>query len=74
MTGYLWREDISESFGKIKRPIAEVHIRDKNKIWRAITMIVDSGADITIIARSFGELFGHNVEKGRKIRLKGIGG
>jgi len=26
-----------------------------------------------ILARSFGELFGHKIKKGKKIRLKGIG-
>ena len=36
-------------------------------------MYVDSGADISIIPREHGELFGHNVKKGRKIRLKGVG-
>ncbi len=36
-------------------------------------MLVDSGADISIITRSFGELFGHNVEKGKPIQFEGIG-
>jgi hypothetical protein len=70
---YHWHEEISESFGKIFRPVAEIHVKDKNNIWRAITMYVDSGADISIISRDFGELFGHKLEKGRKIKLKGIG-
>ncbi|MFA4966660.1 MAG: hypothetical protein WC624_00350 [Candidatus Margulisiibacteriota bacterium] len=73
MIKYDWHEEYSESFGLVKRPVAEIHMKDKNKIWRAINMYVDSGADVSIIQNSFGELFGHNVEKGRKIRLKGIG-
>ena len=73
MIEYRWREEGSESFGKVKRPVAEVHIKDKNGQWRAITMLVDSGADVSIISKSYGELFGHNLKKGRKIRLKGIG-
>ncbi|MFH1386908.1 MAG: hypothetical protein ABIH50_04515 [bacterium] len=36
-------------------------------------MYVDSGADVSIMMRSFGELFGHDLNKGKKIRLKGIG-
>lgn len=73
MIKYDWNDEYSESFGVVKRPVAEIHIKDKNNIWRAITMYIDSGADISIIKKSFGELFGHNIKKGRKIRLKGIG-
>ena len=36
-------------------------------------MYIDSGADVSIMMRSFGELFVHDLRKGRKIRLKGIG-
>lgn len=73
MSRYHWREEASTSFGLIKRPVAEIHIKDKNGHWRAITMYIDSGADVSIITKSFGELFGHKIEKGRKIKLKGIG-
>jgi len=72
MIDYSWREELSEALGKVSRPVAEIHMKDKHNNWRAITMYIDSGADISIISRSFGELFGHHVEKGRKIRLKGI--
>ena len=72
MIEYNWREEASESFGPVTRPIAEVHIKDKNKIWRALNMYIDSGADVSIMPKSFGELFGHEMKKGRKIRLKGI--
>ena len=64
---------MSESFGKIKRPIAEVFIKDKTGKWRALTMYIDSGADASVLSRSFGELFGHEVEKGKRIRMKGFG-
>lgn len=73
MIQYYWREELSTSLGRVKRPIAEIHIKDKTNIWRAITMYIDSGADISIITKSMGELFGHNVVKGKKIELKGIG-
>ena len=73
MTDFAWREELSESFGKIKRPIAEVFVQDKKRSWRALTMYVDSGADASVLSRSFGELFGHDVEKGKRIRMKGFG-
>jgi len=72
MISYGWREELSSSLGKVQRPVAEIHIKDKNNIWRAITMYIDSGADISIITKNLGELFGHNLKKGKKIELKGI--
>ena len=42
MIDFAWREELSESFGKIKRPIAEVFIKDKYDNWRALTMYIDS--------------------------------
>lgn len=73
MIEYHWREEMSESFGRILRPVAEIHVRDKNNVSRALTLYIDSGADVSILTRSYGELFGHNVTKGRKLVLKGIG-
>lgn len=64
MIDFSWREDLSESFGKVKRPVAEIFIKDKEGSWRAFTMIIDSGADASVMNRSFGELFGHDIEKG----------
>lgn len=73
MIKYQWHDEASESFGIVKRPVAEIHVRDRSGIWRALTMYIDSGADVSIMMKSFGELFGHDIGKGRKIRLKGIG-
>lgn len=73
MIHYQWRDEISTSLGRVKRPYAEIRMMDQKSNWHAITMLIDSGADITIVARSIGELYGHNVEKGKEIDLKGIG-
>lgn len=73
MIDFTWRDELSESFGKVKRPVAEIFIKDKKGIWRAITMYIDSGADATVLSRSFGELFGHDVKSGRRIKMKGFG-
>ncbi len=73
MIDFAWRDELSESFGRVKRPVAEVFIKDIKGDWRAITMYVDSGADASVLNRSFGELFGHNVKKGQRIRMKGFG-
>jgi len=73
MTDFAWREELSESFGKVKRPIAGVFIKAKGGDWHAMTMYIDSGADASVLSRSFGELFGHNVKQGQRIRMKGFG-
>lgn len=73
MIDFAWRDELSESFGKVKRPIAEIFAKDKDNNWRALTMYVDSGADTCVLNRSFGELLGHNLTKGKKIRMKGFG-
>lgn len=73
MIDFSWREELSESFGKIKRPTAEIFVKDKNNNWRALTMYIDSGADASVINRSYAELFGHNVKAGKRIRMKGFG-
>lgn len=73
MTDFAWREELSESFGKVKRPIAGVSIKAKDGKWHALTMYIDSGADASVLSRSFGELFGHNVKQGQRIRMKGFG-
>ncbi len=36
--------------------------------------LIDSGADLTIIHREFGEELGFNIEKGKKINMVGLGG
>jgi hypothetical protein len=70
MIDFAWREELSESFGKVKRPVAEIFAMDKNGQWHALTMYVDSGADAIVLNRSMGELYGHRIEEGRRIRMK----
>jgi len=73
MIDFAWREELSESFGTVKRPVAEIFAMDTKGQWRALTMYVDSGADAIVLKQSIGELYGHKIEKGRPIRMKGIG-
>jgi hypothetical protein len=73
MTSFKWREEASQIFGVIKRPIAQTYIKDTKGNWRAITLYIDSGADVTILSRSFGELLGFKVKSGRPAEFKGFG-
>jgi predicted aspartyl protease len=73
MTDFAWRKDLSQAFGTITRPVASVYIKADDGQWHALTMLIDSGADASVMSRSFGELFGHNIKKGRKVPMKGFG-
>lgn len=71
-----FKEEDSEIFGKIYRPIATVFLKHtkKNK-WRPITMIVDSGADYTLLPFWIAEALGVEIFKDTlKYETGGIGG
>ena len=63
----------SKLFGKILRPVAEIiFINNNNKVLE--TAYVDSGADLSLIPRSIGDVLGFTIEKDNKItEIKGIG-
>lgn len=69
-----WQLEKSEVLGLIKRPIAEIAIKDSEGEWQPIFLYVDSGADISLIRRSFGELLGIEIEKGRCAKFGGVSG
>jgi len=50
-----------------------VLIKAEDGKWHALTMHIDSGADASVLNRSFGELFGHNIKRGKRIQMKGFG-
>lgn len=47
MIVFNWREEASQIFGKIKRPVAEIYVKDSRGKWHPLTLYVDSGADVT---------------------------
>lgn len=54
-----FREIRSKLFGKIFRPFALVEFKHQTKdIWIPVPMIVDTGADYSILPRSFAPLLG----------------
>lgn len=66
-------EEKSSILGTIKRPVAEITlINNKKELMES--MYVDSGADISLIPKSVGDVLGLTVEKNDERReLKGIG-
>ncbi len=73
---FSYRKEKSSIFGVIYRPIAQVYIWSKqNSTWSEIWMIVDTGADYTLLPRFMASELGVNLEKDCRIfNTYGIGG
>ncbi len=68
-----FKEELSGIFGKILRPVAYV-VLINGDIKVPEYVYVDSGADITLISKSVGEILGFKVSDNDKIEeIKGIG-
>lgn len=67
------KED-SSSLGIVYRPIAKVGLKDASGEMFELSMLVDSGADITILSRRIGDIMGINVEQGDEKTFRGIVG
>lgn len=52
----------SEIFGMIYRPYADILLQRKDKTgWRKATMVIDTGADYTILPRSYADYLGVDI-------------
>lgn len=71
-----FREEESPSFGTIRRPVAKVFFHHHtDDIWQPVRMIIDTGADYTLLPRFLAPLLGINLEKDCKtIETRGVGG
>ena len=71
-----YREEKSSIFGLIRRPVAKVALwSQKSNKWLAVRMIVDTGADYTLLPRYMANNLGINLEKDCKIfTTYGVGG
>lgn len=71
MFEFKYREEESGIFGKVLRPVinAEVKVKDE---WYPFIAYIDSGADISIAPKSFGEMLGLDLSKNLG-EIKGIG-
>ena len=68
-----FRDESSGLFGRIKRPVAKIILINKHKKIPQI-FYVDSGADITLVPRSIGEILDlDNPKPSETIDIKGIG-
>ena len=68
---------LSSIFGDVWRPVALVEFRSVIDVglWTTVRMIVDSGADYTLLPRSYAKALGINLEHDCKpFETTGIGG
>lgn len=69
--GYLEKE--SRVVGSILKPLIEIEIFSKNELWYGLDeVLVDSGADITLIPKYIGEEIVNEIKSGEKAFLRGI--
>jgi hypothetical protein len=70
---FKYRKEFSKTLGVIYRPVAEVIFINADKEVRDFPY-VDSGADITLIPRSVGELLGFELGNEEIKEMGGVGG
>lgn len=73
---FQFKEETSPLFGTIRRPIAHTLLKHISMtIWQPVTMIVDTGADYTLLPRFLASLLGITLTSDcRKIANQGVGG
>lgn len=71
-----YKKEKSSQFGITHRPVAEVYFKHKKEeTWRHITMLIDTGADYTLLPHFLALPLGINLVKDcRLISTQGVGG
>lgn len=71
-----FKKEKSPIFGTIHRPLAQVFFKSKkDAVWQPVTMIVDSGADYTLLPRFLAAPLGIELKRDcREIETQGVGG
>lgn len=72
MGAFAWRRRKTLHFGEQWVPFAEVNLCSTSGRWQAFSVLVDSGAVISVLSPSAAELLGVEPEKGEMIELAGI--
>ena len=67
-----YREEDSRIFGKVLRPVITAEMKSEKSDWQPFIAYIDSGANISIAPRSFGEALQLDLSKNLS-EVKGIG-
>lgn len=72
---FSFRKEFSPIFGSIYRPVAQVFFWSKANYWSECWMVVDSGADYTLLPRYMSDDLKVNLKKDcQKLMTFGVGG
>lgn len=70
-----FKEEANGVFGAVMRPVARLYLIGASGEEVSEVFYVDSGADITLIPRSLGDLLGYSLaDKSNVSEIKGVGG
>ena len=58
MIKFFYKKEVFDGTQSILRPIADIYLKSKIQTWIKFHPYIDSGADITLIPKSLGELLG----------------
>ncbi len=74
MPQFKYKEEKSDIFGNVKRPVIKLEIYSElTKSWLILeNVLVDSGADISLLPRDIGESLVKDITEGREVKLRGI--
>lgn len=69
-----YHEETSKIFGMVKRPRIEMEIYSKERNeWILIDeVLADTGADLTVLPRSIGEMIVSDIIEGEYVEIKGV--
>lgn len=73
MVSFKYQKQFSDLLGEIYRPVAEVAFKDRNGNEIISFMFVDSGADITLLPKSLGEVLGLELDETEIKEVRGVG-
>lgn len=75
MIVFKYKQEPSRTKGKfIKRPVADLFLKSKSGGWIEFHPYIDSGADVTLIPLSLGNLLGLKLGQGKIEQIGGIRG
>ena len=69
-----WRRVPTKHFGEVWSPFAQVEFRKSDGDFQALSLLVDSGAVVSLLRCSVAELLGIDLTAGREIELRSVGG
>src|SRR5713226_7967788 len=69
-----YREELSETFGRIPRPAVEIFLRARTGPWFRVFAYADSGADFSLFPKGVCKLLGLELNAGERSLIQGVSG